>query len=148
MKTSSNVPGHITKISSRPIYGKNLPKSPSVEPRGRLPWNLVYSIEASSTTKCVQMMTLDLPWPFLWHSQICFVMLLLWWKLIQHIVMYFQGCSNSAYPMHSGERYRTIVLLFLLKFTLFLSWTLDIPWLYLEAIKRIQFFWCWILGIM
>ena len=22
--------------------------------------------------------------------------------------MYFQACSNSAYPMHSGERYRTI----------------------------------------
>ena len=27
--------------------------------------------------------------------------------LIQHIVMYFQACSNSAYPIHSGERYRT-----------------------------------------
>ena len=27
---------------------------------------------------------------------------------MQHIAMYFQGCSNSAYPMHSGERYRTI----------------------------------------
>ena len=26
---------------------------------------------------------------------------------IQHMVMYFQNCSNSAYPMHSGERYRT-----------------------------------------
>ena len=22
--------------------------------------------------------------------------------------MYFQVCSNSAYPQHSGERYRTI----------------------------------------
>ena len=29
------------------------------------------------------------------------------WKFIWHIVMYFQVCSNSAYPMHSGERYRT-----------------------------------------
>ena len=26
----------------------------------------------------------------------------------QLIVMYFQASSNSAYPMHSGERYRTI----------------------------------------
>ena len=27
---------------------------------------------------------------------------------VQHIVKYFQACSNSAYSMHSGERYRTI----------------------------------------
>ena len=27
--------------------------------------------------------------------------------MIQHIVIYFQACSYSAYPMHSGERYRT-----------------------------------------
>ena len=27
--------------------------------------------------------------------------------LAEHIVMYFQVCSNSAYPMHSGELYRT-----------------------------------------
>ena len=26
----------------------------------------------------------------------------------KHIVMYFQACSNSACPMHSGERYRAI----------------------------------------
>ena len=57
--------------------------------------------------KYVQMMTLSWPWPFLWHGQICFLMLLHGWKLIQHIVMYFQACSNSAYPQHSGERYRT-----------------------------------------
>ena len=29
-------------------------------------------------------------------------------KAYINIVMYFQGCSNSAYSMHSGERYRTI----------------------------------------
>ena len=34
-------------------------------------------------------------------------MLLYGWQLIQHILMYFQVCSNSAYPQHSGERYRT-----------------------------------------
>ena len=37
----------------------------------------------------------------------CFLRLLHGWKLIHYIVMYFQACSNSAYPMHSGERYRT-----------------------------------------
>ena len=30
------------------------------------------------------------------------------WKLIHHwVLMYFQVCSNSTYPQHSGERYRT-----------------------------------------
>ena len=43
-------------------------KSPSSEPRVWLPWNLVYSIGYSSTTKFVQMMTLGWPWPFLWHE--------------------------------------------------------------------------------
>ena len=28
-------------------------------------------------------------------------------KLQHWVVMYFQVCSNSAYPQHSGERYRT-----------------------------------------
>ena len=36
-----------------------------------------------------------------------FLMLLQGSKRIQHIVIYFQACSNSAYPMHSGERYRS-----------------------------------------
>ena len=54
------------------------------------------------------MMTLGWPWPCLW--QICFLMLLHGWQLIQHIVMYFQACSNSAYPMHSCERSRPVVL--------------------------------------
>ena len=76
--------------------------------RNLWPWNLLYSIGYSSTTKFVQMMTLGWTWPFLWHCQICFLMLLHGWRPIQHIVMYFQACSNSAYPVHSGEGYRTI----------------------------------------
>ena len=71
------------------------------EALNRWPWNLVYSIGYLGTTKFVQMMTLGWPWPFLWQGQICFLMLLHGWKLIQHIVMYFQACSNS------GVRYRT-----------------------------------------
>ena len=35
--------GHMNKMASRPIYGKNLHKSPSSEPSGRWPWNLVYT---------------------------------------------------------------------------------------------------------
>ena len=58
MKICSNVPSHMTKMASRPICGKILQKSPSSEPRGWLPWNLVYSIRYSNTTKFVQMMTL------------------------------------------------------------------------------------------
>ena len=52
-----------------PIYGKNLVKCSSPEPKGRWPWNLVCSIGCSSTTKFVQMMTLGWPWPILWLGQ-------------------------------------------------------------------------------
>ena len=58
--------------------------------------------------QCFHMMTMDWPWPFLWQGQICSRMLLHGRKLIQHwVLLYFQVCSNSAYPQHSGERYRT-----------------------------------------
>ena len=47
-------------------------------------------------------------WSFLWQGQICFLMLLYGWQLIQHrVLMYLQVYSNSAYPQHSGEQYRT-----------------------------------------
>ena len=67
-----------------------LQKSPSSEPRGWLPWNLVYSIgyPSTCTIKFVQMMTLGWPWPFLWHGQICFLMLLHGWKLIHGESLY------------------------------------------------------------
>ena len=55
-----------------------------------------------------QMMTLGWLWPFLWQGQICFLMLLYEWQLVQHWeFMYFQVWSNSACPQHSGEQYRT-----------------------------------------
>ena len=34
MKICSNIQGHMAKMASRPIYGKNLQKSPSLDPRG------------------------------------------------------------------------------------------------------------------
>ena len=48
----------MTKVATMPIYGKNLKKS-STEPIDRWPWNLVCSIRYLSTTKNIQMMTLD-----------------------------------------------------------------------------------------
>ena len=109
MKICSNVPGHMTKMFSRPIYEKKKKKkkkkSPSSEPRDPWwPWNLVHRIVEYCTARFVQMMTLGCPWPVLWHAQIYFLMLLHGWKRIQHIVMYFQACSYSAYPQHTGER--------------------------------------------
>ena len=43
-KVYSNGPGHMTKIAAMHIYGKNLKKFSSPEPKGRWPWNLVCSI--------------------------------------------------------------------------------------------------------
>ena len=34
MKVYSNGPGHMTKMAAMPIYGKNLKKSSSLEPKG------------------------------------------------------------------------------------------------------------------
>ena len=63
----------------------------------------------ASVLKHNEMMTLGWPWPCLWHGQTCFLMHLHMWKLIQHIVcMYFPACSKLAYPLRSGEWYRTI----------------------------------------
>ena len=92
--------------ASRSINGKNLQKSLSSDPRGWWPWNLVYGIGYSSTTKVIQIMTLGWPWPFLWHGQICFLMSKLKQQIQVILVMYFQACSYSAYPMHSSEQYR------------------------------------------
>ena len=76
----SHGPGHMTKMAAMPIYGKNLKKSSSPEPKGWWPWNLVCSIGCSSTTKFVQIMTLDWHWSILWQGQIWSFMLFLWEK--------------------------------------------------------------------
>ena len=74
-KVCSNGVGHMTKMTAMPIYGKNL-KISSLEPKGRWPWKLVCSIECSSTTKFIQMMTLGWPWHILRQGQIWSLMLL------------------------------------------------------------------------
>ena len=76
LKVCSNVHGHMTKMATMPIYGKNLKKSSSLEPKGQWPWNLVCDIGCSSATKFAQMMTLSWPWPILRQGQIWFLMLL------------------------------------------------------------------------
>ena len=43
-KVCSNGPGHMTKLGAMPIYGKNLKKSSSPEPKSRWPWNFVCCI--------------------------------------------------------------------------------------------------------
>ena len=68
-----------------------------------------YTASGTGVLPFFQMMTLGWPIPFLWRGQICFLMLLHGESLIYRIhFMYFQVCSNSAYPQHSGERYRII----------------------------------------
>ena len=67
-----------------------------------------YTASGTRVLQIFHVMTLGWAWLFLWQGQICFRMLLQGWKLKQHwVLMYFQVCSNSTYPQHSGERYRT-----------------------------------------
>ena len=81
MKIDINFLGHPNNM---PIYGKNLKTSSSPEPKDRWPWNLVCSIVYASTTKIVQIMTLDWPWPNLRRGQIWEkVKTIIFWKLLQ-----------------------------------------------------------------
>ena len=58
MKIYTNELGHMTKMATMPIYGKNLKKSSSPEPIDQWPGNLICSIVYKSTTKVVQITTL------------------------------------------------------------------------------------------
>ena len=90
-KVYSNDPGHMTKMATMPIYGRNIKKSSS-ESKSRWPWNFVCSIGCSSTTKFIQMMTLGWPWPILRQGQIWSLMLLYGKKVKQSI---FQKVLSS-----------------------------------------------------
>ena len=74
-RVCSNGPGHMTKMATMPIYGKNLKKSSSPEPKSRWPRNLVCNIGCTCTIKFVHIMTLGLPWPVLRQGQIWSFML-------------------------------------------------------------------------
>ena len=72
MKIFTNDLGHMTNMAAMPIYGINLNKSSSPEPKDWWPWNFVCSIVYASTTKVVQIITLVWPWHILRQGQI-------WW---------------------------------------------------------------------
>ena len=68
----------MTKMAAMPIYGKNLKKSSSLEPKGQWPWNLVRNIGCSSTTKFVQTITwVDLD---LFYGKVKFVFYAFVWE--------------------------------------------------------------------
>ena len=51
-KVCSKGPGQMTKMAAMLIYGRNLKKSSSLEPKGRWPWNLVRIIGCSYYQVC------------------------------------------------------------------------------------------------
>ena len=91
-------------------YGEKLQKSFSSEIRGRWLRNLVYSIRYSSTTN-ISYDHLGLTVSIFMTGSNLFPNASVWVKAYTALMlMYFQICSNSTYPQHSGERYRTNVL--------------------------------------
>ena len=73
---SSNHLDPVTNLTAMSIYGQNLSKSSSQEPKSRRPWKFVCSIGRSSTTKFVQIMILGWPWLISRQGQIWSLMLL------------------------------------------------------------------------
>ena len=67
-------------MAAMPIYGKNLKKSSSLEPKGLWPYILVCIIRSSSTNKFAQMMMLGWPWRILWQGQIWSLNAFVWEK--------------------------------------------------------------------
>ena len=122
-KVSSNGPCHMTQMAAMPIYGKNLKKSSSLEPKVRWPWNLVCIVGCSSftCTKFVQMMTLGWPWPILRQGWIWSLMLLYGekvkqWSFSETIVVYdvkVGRCSllNDYINLYEYQRARSFIVL-------------------------------------
>ena len=68
-KVCSNVPGHMTEMATMPIYGKNLKKSSSLEPKGWWPWSWYehcvheyYQVCSWPILRQVQIWTLTTAW--------------------------------------------------------------------------------------
>ena len=60
-KICTNCYGHMTKMATKPIYGKNYLNSvimSSLEPKSQWPWDLLCSIEDVVPTRFAQMMNL------------------------------------------------------------------------------------------
>ena len=91
----------MTKMAAMAIYGKNLKKSSSLEPKGQWPWILVCIIWCLSTTKFAQLMTLGWPWPIFWQGQI-WSLRLLNGKKVKHWI--FQKLLSSMW-FETGNRW-------------------------------------------
>ena len=85
----------VSRHAQLPIYGKNLKKSSSLEPKGGWPWKLVCSIGYSSSSKLDQMMPLGWPWPVLGQGQVWSLVLLYGKKVKQWI--FFRNCCSLLY---------------------------------------------------
>ena len=57
-KIYTNCYGHMTKMATTPLYGKNSLISSPLEPKGHWFWDLVCSIGGVSPTRFAQMMNL------------------------------------------------------------------------------------------
>ena len=57
-KTCTNCNGHMKKMATMRIYGKNSLLSSSLEPKGHWPWDLVCRIGDVGPTRLAQMMNL------------------------------------------------------------------------------------------
>ena len=98
IKIYSNVPGHMTKMASRSIYGKNLQKSPSSEPKrlmtlklGIQHWVLKY-YQICSNFDTGLTLTIFMTWPNLFPNASA-------WVKYSHV---FPSLFSIL-----GERYRT-----------------------------------------
>ena len=58
-KIHTNCTGHMTKMATRPIYGKNPLISSPLESKGQWPWDSVCSIRDVGPTRFAQMINLD-----------------------------------------------------------------------------------------
>ena len=106
MKLCSNVPSHMTKMASRPIYGK---KTSKISFFGtKILMTLKFGIQ-HRIFKYFLIYANDDPGLTLTIS-ICFLLNASTWvkAYTAKKVKYFQACSNSAYPQRSCERYKTI----------------------------------------
>ena len=92
-KINTNCTGHMTKMATTPIYGKN-------------PLNvffsgtLVCSIGDVGPTRFAQMINLGWPWPTLWQGQIWFLM-----HLFGKNLVWSTKCQADLWPFIQGHSF-------------------------------------------